>query len=132
MASNANKAVIVFTDGQNTSGGVSIDELIGNARSKNIQLHTVGLSQGVNKNVLARMAGETEGAFIFASDALQLITAFGTLGDLLSGTGQIYTVAWEASRPSSWGNNVHIGNSVLVSIPGSTDPIELPFLINIE
>jgi hypothetical protein len=95
-----NKAIILFTDGNNTTSGVSLEQLTDYAYSENIQIYTVGLSRSVDFAVLSRIAANTDGAFMWAEDARQLITMFGTLGDLLSGNANYYRTTWQVSRSS--------------------------------
>ncbi len=92
----SNKAVVIFTDGEDTEGGWSIPELIDFAVSKGVRIYTVGLSSGINNKVLSRLAVKTGGAFIKAYNAPQLVSAFGTLGRILEGTAQIYSGVWTA------------------------------------
>lgn len=126
----SNKAVIIFTDGEDTQGRVTISQLVANAKSKNVQLYTVGLGTGIRTSVLAEIAAKGDGSFIFASEAKQLITAFGTLGDLLSGNSQIYKSTWEAvNRSRAWRSGDILNASVSITIPGTAKPIVLPFQI---
>jgi hypothetical protein len=73
-----------------------MDQAIQSAKSARVKLFTVGLSDGVDSGVLSQMAKETGGAYIFSDDASQLVSAYGNLGDLLSGTGQVYRLFWKA------------------------------------
>ncbi|MEO0334069.1 MAG: vWA domain-containing protein, partial [Bacteroidota bacterium] len=91
-----NQAIILFTDGKAGSSGVSLSEVTAHAVNRGVQVYTVGLSNDVELNVLAEIARETGGAFMWAADAEQLITMFGTLGDLLSGNALFYQTQWQA------------------------------------
>ncbi|SDK77577.1 von Willebrand factor type A domain-containing protein [Catalinimonas alkaloidigena] len=121
-----NRALIAFTDGQNTDYA-DIDDVVDYANSQHVMIYTVGLSDGTDPKVLSYLAGQTGGAYMQAEDAEQLITMFGTLGDLLSGTAKLYSVAWEARTTSSWqkGNtftayiDIDIGGNVYVRVPFS-------------
>lgn len=124
-----NKAVIIFTDGQSSG---ALDATIQNAQQKGIPLYTVGLSSGINVNVLARMASETCGAFFYAKDAEQLITSFGTLGNLLRGSAKVYRTNWSIVRNSgTWRTGDIITNTLKVTIPNS-EAIEVPFWLTIK
>ena len=128
-ASLANKAVIVFTDGQ-ASG--NLDACIVNAQQKGIPLFTIGLTSGVNVAVLSRMATETCGAFFYAKDAEQLVTSFGTLGNLLNGKAQVYRTEWNIVRSSGvWRTNDIVTSSVKLTIP-NFDPLDIPFWIKVK
>ena len=87
---NANKSVVVFTDGEDTEGGVSIRTLIDYAKSKKVKIHVVGLGKEVNLGTLGDIAKQTGGCFVWAADARQLITIFGTFSDLLKGKVKFY------------------------------------------
>ncbi|MCX6214604.1 vWA domain-containing protein [Spirosoma sp.] len=128
-APTSNKAVIVFTDGQ-ASG--DLDACITNAQQKGIPLFTIGLSGSVNVEVLSRMATETCGAFFYAKDAEQLVTSFGTLGNLLRGKGQVYRTEWAIVRSSgTWRTGEVVTSTIRLSIPNS-DPLEVPFWVKVK
>ncbi len=125
----ANKAVIVFTDGQ-ASG--DLDGCITNAQQKGIPLFTIGLSGSVNVEVLSRMATETCGAFFYAKDAQQLATSFGTLGNLLRGKAQVYRTEWTIVRSSGvWRTGDVVTSSIKLAVPNS-DPLDVPFWIKVK
>ena len=127
-ANNTNRAVIVFTDGEDTASSTSLHDAIQYAKQRNIPLHTVALSRGVNIGVLSRMAGETGGSLTHASDARRLISYYGALGSYLSGAGRFYRTTWSVlARGGSFsfdrGNAMY--DYVEIEIPGSN--IYLPF-----
>ena len=96
-ASNQSKAMIVFTDGDDTEGG-SISQIISDAVEENIEIYTIGLSLGVNERALTTIAHNTGGAIMFAEDALQLITLYSSLGELLRGSYDYYDICVEVNR----------------------------------
>ena len=93
-ANNNNQAVIIFTDGKDTANSASLSSAIQYAKQRNIPLHTVALSSGVDIGVLSRMAGETGGSLTHATDARRLISYYGALGPYLSGAGRFYRATW--------------------------------------
>ena len=101
LADNAkgeNKALIVFTDGEDTEGYKTPQEIINNAKSKNIKVFTVGLGSSLsNLDILSKIATETGGYFMFAEEAEQLISYFGTLGSLLYGDASYYKTRWRVT-----------------------------------
>lgn len=127
----SNKAVIVFTDGENTESG-SLSDATAAAIQQKIPLFTVGLSTSINSSVLAQMASETGGAFFYAKDAGQLISSFGTLGNLLRGQGEIYRTTWSVSRSSGkWAVGQIISSTIQVTLfDGSV--IEVPFWLRVK
>ena len=134
-ANNANRVVIVFTDGENTDSGTSLEEAIDYANQQGVPLHTVALSSGADLSVLAQMAGETGGSLALATDALQLISYYGALGSYLSGSAQFYRTSWTmrlvgGSGSSRLGPGTWVRSSIAVNAPGGV--IYIPFRIEIE
>lgn len=101
VAQNAqgnNKALVIFTDGEDTNGRRSPSEIINRANELGVNLYTVGLGSSLsNLDVLSQMAEQTNGYFMLASDAEQLISYFGSLGNLLQGNANFYRLRWEAT-----------------------------------
>jgi von Willebrand factor type A domain/Bacterial Ig-like domain (group 2) len=95
-ALNANKAVVVFTDGEDTAGGFTIPQVVSQATASGVKVFTVGLGSA-NTRVLSQMSVPTGGAMMFAGDARQLISMFGTLGNLLSGNLAYYQTCWRVT-----------------------------------
>ncbi len=131
QAPGANKAVIVFTDGADTRGGYTLAEVTAYAVSRQVRLYTVGLSNGVDEGVLADMAGQTNGAFMWADDAKQLITMFGTLGDLLEGTAALYKVRCAARASSTWRSGDAFTAHLQVTLPAGGN-LRVPFKITVQ
>lgn len=94
QGTNPNKAVVVFTDGEDTDGGYSIDDISSLSVSTGVKVFTVGLSSSVNTTVLGEIAARTGGAFMWASDAKQLVSIYGNLGNILHGSAFIYRISW--------------------------------------
>src|SRR5690606_12642969 len=81
-----NKALIVFTDGADTEGGALPHQIVNKAVGSDVQVFTVGLGAFLpNLDILAEIAHQTGGYFMWAQDARQLISYFGTLDNLLHG-----------------------------------------------
>jgi Carboxypeptidase regulatory-like domain/von Willebrand factor type A domain len=127
---NPNRAVVVFTDGEDTDGTWSMDQVISLAQSKRVKLFTVGLSSNINFQVLSQMAAETGGAMMWAGDARQLISMYGSLGNLLRGTARFYRTRWSVIRSSdTWGPGGWISSSVKIQTPAGA--LEAPFYVRI-
>ncbi len=126
-----NKAIILFTDGKDTNRGYSLEEVTDHANNNNIQIYTVGLSRSVELDVLAKLADNTEGAFMWAENARQLITMFGTLGDLLSGNAQYYRTSWKAVRANgNWTSGSSFVAEVTITLSDGSEFL-VPFQITI-
>lgn len=91
-ASNENKAIIAFTDGNDTDGGISISSIVNLACEKNVSIYTVGLGAGVDLSALADIALLTGGSVMLAEDATQLVSLYSSLGALLRGQASSYNV----------------------------------------
>lgn len=132
-SNNPNRAVIVFTDGDDTASSASLDDAVASANRRNVPLHTIALSSGVDLGVLAELAGATGGSLALASDAKRLVSYYGALGPYLSGTAQYYRTAWQVNlsggtdrfRRGGW-----IRTSVAVNAPGGV--IYIPFRLDFD
>jgi hypothetical protein len=128
-APSTNKALIVFTDGQSGDWNLKAEaEKL--SLSKNIPVFTVGLSNGVNVSELNDLALNTGGSFMWAKDAKQLISYFGTLGNLLRGNADFYTLTFEATSKNSfptYGNILYLQ----VKLPNGKKFL-LPYVIKFE
>ena len=128
--SNPNRAVIVFTDGEDTDGTWTLEQVIALARSKNVKLFTVGLSDSINVQVLSQMAAETQGAMLWADDARQLISVYGSLGNLLRGTAKFYRTRWAVTLSTgAWVAGTWI--SSWVRIQTATGTLWAPFYLKV-
>ena len=128
---NDNKAIVAFTDGEDTDGGVGFDELIQRACSNNVRVYTVGLGGGVDERVLSRIAFETGGAVMLAEDALQLISLYNSLGDLLHGRAKFYKLKLQVKRKSGdWQLGDIISGAIDLPLSSAIN-IEYPFEVEI-
>jgi hypothetical protein len=131
------KAIVIFTDGEDTECG-SIDNcrakrgrVIDRANAADISLFMIGLSSQVDFEALGELARGTDGIFLFADNAEQLIPLYGSLGDLLSHSLPTYTMQWTV-RSDTDGTFVS-GHSVFGSlqIDGGGSPVTVPFIVGI-
>ncbi len=134
-AGNGNRAVIVFTDGRDTTSSRTIDDAIGYAISRQVPLHTIALSDGVNTGVLSKMARETGGSFAKASDVRQLISHYGVLGRYLSGSGTYYRTEWRMTPHEggnlSFGEGDILTSCIAIAVPGGRS-MEVPFSLEFD
>lgn len=127
--SSNNRAVVVFTDGEDTEGDRSLQEVINYAQATGIKLYTVGLSRGVDFAVLGNMAYQTGGAFMWAADAPQLISMFGTLGNLLEGSADTYQAVWDLTLNSgSFRSGQRVDLEVMVTLENG-EAFLVPFTV---
>ena len=134
-ASNQNRAVIVFTDGRDTTSTSTIYDAIDYANSRHTPLHTIALSDGVNIEVLSNMARQTGGSFAKASDVRQLISHFGVLGRYLSGTGTFNRTEWRITPHEggtfSFDEGDILTSCIAIAVSGGRS-IEVPFSVEFD
>lgn len=107
----SNKALIVFTDGGDTDGGSTPQEIIDKANLLGVQVFTVGLGRYLpNVDILWNMAQKTGGYFMWAEEAKQLISYFGTLGNLLNGNAGYHRMTWEISASNDLSGQTYLFN----------------------
>jgi len=129
-APNVNKAVVVFTDGEDTNGGKTIANIVQEAKSQGVKVFTVGLGQA-DTAVLSQMALPTGGSMMFAADARQLISQFGTLGNLLSGNLTYYRTCWTAKTDrDAFGSGAWFWSSIQVNTPEGK--VSVPFYVAVQ
>jgi len=87
----SNRAVLLFTDGDDTESISTVDDVIAKSIATSIPIFPIALDSA-NSLALGEVAFKTGGGLIFASDVRQLITAYSTLGGVLRGTRPICTL----------------------------------------
>lgn len=127
-SNNNNKAVLTFTDGaDNNSGGINSLQVVNNALAKNVRLFNIGLD-GAEAVILSRQALATNGAYMFARDAKQLISMFGNLGKLLNASATYYRTTWRVKKASGNFSSGTLSYEITVTLPyGGT--ITIPFSV---
>jgi hypothetical protein len=122
-APGANKALVVFTDGDDTEGGVTITDVYNRCASTGVRLFMVGLGNAVSVDSLGWMVGRCGGTVMHASDARQLVSLYGTLGAILDGSAVAYRTRWHTG-PSGSGrclcNFVYFDAPLQVALPDGT------------
>jgi hypothetical protein len=98
-ANNGNRAIVVFTDGQDTDGGINIATLIQDANDLGIEVYTVGLGTGVEEDVLAAIALGTGGSVMYAQEVTQLVSLYSSLAELLRGGYDVYNICYTLNLP---------------------------------
>ena len=130
-AENQNRAIIVFTDGQSSPGNW-IQLIIDSASQAEVQVFTVGLGDAVAYDHLTEIALGTGGAVMLAQDALQLISLYNSLSDLLHGDGIFYETCWQAKKSNNgiWASGDDIITSLDLNLP-TGETINFPIRIKI-
>jgi hypothetical protein len=135
--SGLRRAIVVFTDGADSECLDPDDcrakrqRVIAKANTAEVSLFTIGLSTGIDFEALGELARGTDGIFLFASNAEQLIPLYGSLGKLLSRSLPTYTMRWTVR--SGIDGTFASGHSVLGSlqVDGGGTPVTVPFVVGI-
>ena len=129
------KAIVIFTDGEDTDcGGPNTCRTRRNTSIQNaagLRFFTIGLSTGIDFEAMAELANKTGGAFLFANSAEQLITLYGTVGELLSLSLPTYrlTFSVDADDPNAFVDGIALLGTVTVD--AGTNTFEVPFLVGV-
>ncbi len=137
LAAGLAKAVVVFTDGADTSCAdaaachASRLQTIRSAQQDGVRLFTIGLSSGVDIVALGELANQTGGALLYADSTAQLLPLYGSVGQLLSLSLPTYRLRWtvRASTPGAF----LPGHSMLgrVQVTAGTRQFEVPFVVGV-
>jgi hypothetical protein len=131
------KAVVVFTDGADTSCGspqacrASRDRSIQHAKQDQVRVFTIGLSSGVDTAALGELANKTGGALLYADNVRQLLPLYGSVGRLLSQSLPTYRLRWtvQAGAPGAFRSGDTLLGRVQVTAGDST--FDVPFIVGI-
>jgi len=92
------KAIVLMTDGEDTVGGVTIDQAIAAAKQAGVPVFTVGFGSGINRTVLQRIAQETGGLFSTGASSADLQRILQSIGQAISSQ---YEIAYTSGNPTS-------------------------------
>ena len=132
-AANTNRSVLVLTGGNDAGSTHSLDQAVERANQQGVTLHAVALSNSANLTVLADMAARTGGSISRAADARRLVSYYGAIGSLLSGSAQFYRTTWTLSLVG--GNfELYAGYWIrtLVTINTPDGTLRVPFRLDFE
>ncbi|MGC4234036.1 MAG: VWA domain-containing protein [Niabella sp.] len=124
----AGKAVLAFTDGGDTEGGYTPEQVAANAVAKKVRLFNIGLGNAETVK-LCRQAVATGGAFMFAKDARQLISMFGNLGKLLDGSARFYQTEWQITRQNNFTSG-NLSHELRILLPYGEEELRVPFSVD--
>lgn len=92
------KAIVLMTDGEDTVGGVTIEQAIAAAKQAGVPVFTVGFGSGINRTVLQRIAQETGGFFSTGATSADLQRILQSIGQAISSQ---YEISYTSGSPSS-------------------------------
>lgn len=90
------RAVVVYTDGKDTRGGRTVEEIIQYAVPNKVRLYTIGLGGGIEETELRTMANSTGGVYLKARRASDLAEIYATIYKHISG---YYVMAHQSTDP---------------------------------
>jgi Ca-activated chloride channel family protein len=98
------QALIVFSDGMDTSSLVSIEEVLDRAKRSEVAIYAIGLREATNaargfqsaEYVLRQLAAETGGRAFFPNNISELNSVYGQIADELSNQ---YAVGYTSTNP---------------------------------
>lgn len=131
------KSVVIFTDGDDTTCVTATTNTCRERRQQSInaagdvRIFTIGLSNNVDFEALGELANQTDGAFLFAENAQQLIPLYGSVGRLLSLSLPTYKISWTVNTSTQ--NAFVAGNALLgkVQVNTGTETFIVPFIFGI-
>ena len=131
------KAVVIFTDGTDTTCGspeacrASRAQSILGANADPVRLFTIGLSSSVDIVALGELANQTGGAMLYADTAEQLLPLYGSVGRLLSLSLPTYRLRWtvQADAADAFQPGRTLLGRVRVSAGGSS--FDVPFIVGV-
>jgi hypothetical protein len=130
------KSVVLFTDGRDTicpaaQLATCRSNSINLANTNGVDIFTVGLGTSVDTASLTELSYNTGGIHLVASNPQQMISIFGSLGNLLSGNVATYRATWTINAAAA---NVFLsGGEVLgtINVRVGTRTIVLPFVYKV-
>jgi hypothetical protein len=132
------KAIVVFTDGDDTHCGGQL--ACGERRSQSIQgalqddvrIFTVGLTKDVDIAALGELANETGGAMLYADNVKQLLPLYGSVGRLMSLSLPTYRLSWTVHADAA--GAFQPGQALLgrVQVSVGSNSFEVPFVVGIR
>ena len=110
---NANKTLIVFTDGDDNASSHSLNDAILHAEQNNVKVFAIALKTGLiidslpqgvppdgsGSKALFSIAMATGGAVMHTNDAKQAVAYYGGLGKVLRGNTPYFKTRWHVSLP---------------------------------
>ena len=130
-AATANRSVLVLAVGDDEGSAHSLDEAIELAIQRGVAIHAVGLSPAATP--LTQLAARTGGSISGTTAAPRLVSYYGALGSVLSGSAPFYRTTWELNIV---GGNFRLYSgywiraSVAISTPEGT--LYVPFRLDFE
>ncbi len=108
------KAIVLMTDGDDTVGGVTIDQAIAAAKSAGVPVFPVGFGSA-NTSILTRLASETGGFYSSSATSADLQRILGLIGQAISSQYEISYTSGAASTDNTIEISVTAGGQTATS-----------------
>ncbi len=133
-ARNAQRAVVVFTDGSDDGSTATQQQVIDFATANGVEIHPVALSNEADIAALFELAAATGGTLSQTYDPRQLVSYYDALGRFLAGSAQFYRTNWTMNLvPGTFAlcsSGYWIRTSIVIESPGGT--LYVPFRLTFE
>ena len=123
------KVMIVLTDGEDTDGGVSLQEAIQQARNDSVIVFTIGLGNGINVSELQSLAQQTGGKYYSAPSPSDLDAIYQMIVRQLTTSGACEI--WYTSKINCLNGSTH-ELEIVVTSGGKTDRKKGSFTIPLD
>ncbi len=94
------RVIILFTDGKQNAGKISVKDAVLMAKKERIKIYTVGIGEDFDKNLLKRVAKESGGEFFAARDEESLKEIFSKLNSIEP--SPVRSGIYENKKPLYW------------------------------
>ncbi|MEE8623939.1 MAG: vWA domain-containing protein [Acidiferrobacterales bacterium] len=124
-----NRAVFVFTDGRDKSGG--LPSVIEKAKASNTPIFSIGLGEKINFSDLERLAKETSGSFAQVDRAEELTSFFEALAISASRGRVVVTARGLLDAPLAEKRNYVLSGYLITTVGGKSTPTPFRFVMKI-
>jgi hypothetical protein len=144
MGKNPNKALIVFTDGDDNESNHSLWDAINYAKSNGVKVFAIALKTGINadsgatnlpeaKWALFNAAMATGGAVMQTPDPKQLVSYFGGLPKMIHGGNSYLKTKWHVSLPKQSSiTGSQINGTVTIKTKAGSSSVIAPFNVTFQ
>lgn len=112
------RAVILLTDGEDNSSSNTPADIIALALSNKIRVFTIGLGTSINEADLQQIATDTGGKFYLAPNPSQLIAIYNEISTIIGGNWLECKIWYTAKCPDGTRRNVDLTLLNLLGCPG--------------
>jgi hypothetical protein len=137
---NTNKALIVFTDGDDNASSHSLNDAIQHAEANNVKVFAIALKTGLiidslfnqmphdgsGSKALFSIAMATGGAVMHTNDAAQAVSYYAGLGQVLHGNAPYFKTRWHVTLPAG---SMLAGSEIRGQLDIKGSPVEAPFIV---